>query len=330
MDLPPGRVEIRVNGESVQELTLRGSVDPSFDGRISIPAPAAGWGEKAVVTISFDGQGSAFYTASIEALLGGEDRAPVSSGLEIRRGLFERDPNGSGWRPVDGAVAPGRTVLVVLTLTTPTDRDYVMITDPRPDGLEPIDLPMTALSAKASVLGGLTDRVDLEREWPARLDDFRRTARGDAARESAWAKGLLREIIERKKFSRASDAREIYFPAGGRPGPRRAPRRPDDLLPEHAALRFHGRVVLRARGTLGPPPRAPARVEAMYQPELHASGLETRLDVADGTLVRVRAGRWRTRRASTACSRSCRISSRSTRTASSPGFPRTRRSGSCS
>jgi hypothetical protein len=287
LDLPPGRVEIRVNGEPVQELTLRGAADPTFNGQISIPAPAAGWGEKAVVTLAFDGQGAAFYTASLEALLGGEDRAPVSNGIDIRREYYERDADGSSWRPVDGAVTPGRTVLVLLRLDTPVNRDYVMVTDPRPDGFEPLDVRMDALRGHATILGGLTDRVDLEREWPSRLDEFRRTARGDAAKESAWTRALLREIIERKKFARITDSRDLNFPAAAQPA--NIEHRDDrtlfflNTLPAGCSgVWYFARAEHPGRlHALAP------RIEAMYEPELHASGNESHLTVADGTLVRV-------------------------------------------
>ncbi len=287
MDLPPGRVEIRVNGEPVQDFTLRGAADAAFDGRVSIPAPAAGWGEKAVVTLTFDGQGSAFYTASLDGLLGGENREPVSNGFQIRREYYERDAvDGAGWIPVRGPITPGRTVLVLLRLDAPLPRDYVMVTDPRPDGLEPIELPMDALRGHLTVLGDPSDRVDLEREWPARLEDFRRTARGDAARESAWVKSLLRDVIERKKYLRSTDSRELPFPPAL--VPIHLEHRDDrtifflnSLPSETRALWYFARAEHPGRLHALPP-----RVEAMYEPELHATGVEDRLEVADGTLVR--------------------------------------------
>lgn len=284
MDLAPGRFEIRVNGDVVQELQLRGAADPAFDGRISIPAPAGGWGEKAVVRLSFDGQGTAFFTASLDAALGGEDRPAVSRGFEIRREYFERTP--AGWQPVDGPVAAGRAVLVVLTISTSEPRDYLMVTDPRPDGFEPIDYWANPGNDSWNLAAGLSDKVDLERGWETRLDEFRRGVRGDPARESAWAKALLREIVEQRRFvpllreGRAAfhppaqaahveqrDDRTIFFVGSLRPGTH--------------SLWYVARAELAGRTHALPP-----RIEAMYEPELHASGIETRLEVADGRLVR--------------------------------------------
>lgn len=289
MDLPPGRVEIRVGGEIVQEFTLRGAADAAFDGRITIPAPPAGWGEKAVVRLSFDGQGSAFYTASLEAELGGEDPAPVSSGLEIHREYFERDPDGRGWLLSDGTMRAGSTVFVLLRLDTAQPRTYLMISDPRPDGFEPVDVRTQGFRCSRLRTNGLSDLVQLGREWPARLDDFRRTARGDSQRESAWAKALLGEIISRRKFLPLTELDEIPVPELARPT--QTEHRDDrsifflDSLPpgphwigyfvraEHAG-RMHA---------LAP------RVVAMYEPEIHASGSETRLEVADRSVARTPA-----------------------------------------
>jgi hypothetical protein len=286
MDLPPGRVEIRVNGEVVQELTLRGAADPAFDGRISIPAPQGGWGEKVSVRLSFDGQGAAFYTASLEAAIGGEDRAPVSRGFEIRRDYFERDADGAGWHPVDGAISVGRTVLVVLRVDTPAQRNYVMISDPRPDGFEPIEMEMKALSGHMSVVEGLSDQVDLERGWPARLDEYGRAVRGDPARESAWAKSMLREIITQRRFVPRTRTEGISLPPSAEAA--QVEHRDDrtilflNALPSGwSTLWYFARAELPGRLHALPP-----RVEAMYEPELFGSGAETGLVVADGALIR--------------------------------------------
>jgi len=287
MDLAPGRVEIRVNGEPVQEFTLRGAVDAAFDGRVSIPAPTAGWGEKAVVTLTFDGQGAAFYTASLEALLGGEDRPPVSNGLGIQREYFERDVvDRGGWVPVRGPVAPGRSVLVLLRITSSDPRDYVMITDPRPDGFEPVERPMDSLQGHLTVLGAPSDRIDLEREWPARLEDFRRTARGDAGRESAWTKALLRDILEKKMYVRSTDSRELPLPPAA--GPTNIEHRDDRTIFFLTSLPAGTRGVwyFARPEHPGRVHALPPRAEAMYEPELHAIGVEDRLEIADGTLVR--------------------------------------------
>jgi hypothetical protein len=286
MDLPPGRVEIHVNGDLVQELALRGAADPAFDGRYLIPAPAGGWGEKAVVRLSYDGQGVVFYTASLEASLGGEDRAPVSRGFEIRRDYYERDTDGAGWHSVDGPIAVGRTVLVVLRLGTSAPRDYLMVTDPRPDGFEPLDIAMRELKGRWSSVTGLSDKVDLERGWPARLDQFHRAVRGDAVRESAWAKALLREIIDQRRFVPLLYSGEFALPSAVHAA--NVEHRDDrtifflNSLPSGShCLWYLARAELPGRiHALAP------RVEAMYEPELQGSGAETRLEVADGRLVK--------------------------------------------
>jgi hypothetical protein len=285
MDLPPGRVEIHVNGEVVQELTLRGAADASFDGRITIPAPPAGWGEKAVVRLVYDGQGTAFYTASLEAALGGEDHPPVSRGLQIRREYYEKDADGKGWHPVDGPIAAGRTVLVLLKIDAGARREYLMVTDPRPDGFEPLDIRMTTLNHQWNAVTGLSDTVDLSRGWDIRLDEFRRSVRGNAARESSWAKSLLREIIDQRRFAPVFAQAVAEIPPAVSPA--RVEHRDDRTIffldgvdAGSQCVWYFARADLAGRTHALPP-----RIEAMYEPEIHASGVETRLEVADGRLV---------------------------------------------
>ncbi|MBI3854668.1 MAG: hypothetical protein HY293_03135, partial [Planctomycetes bacterium] len=286
MDLPPGRVEVRVNGAFAQEILLKGTADAAFDGRYTIPAPAGGWGGKTVVRLSYDGQGAAYYTASLEASLGGEDRPPVSRGLEIRREYYERDSDGVGWHPVEGAIALGHTVLVVLRVETSGSRDYLMVSDPRPDGFEPLDFHVTSLNGRWTAVRGLSDRVDLERGWQGRLEEFQRTARGDAARESAWGKALLREIIEQRRFSAVGWGESVEFPSAA--GITHVEHRDDrtiffldSLNPGAQCVWYLARAELPGRTHALAP-----RVEAMYEPALNASGSEARLEVADGRLIR--------------------------------------------
>src|SRR5262249_39715944 len=113
------------------------------------------------------------------------------------------------------------------------------------------------------------------------------TARGNPERESAWAKALLREIIERKKFSRVSDAQSINFTPPADPA--HVEHRDDRTIFFLNTLRsgFSGVWYFARAEHAGRLHALPPRVEAMYQPEIHASGTETRLEVADGTLVRV-------------------------------------------
>jgi uncharacterized protein YfaS (alpha-2-macroglobulin family) len=279
MDAAPGRVVVAINGAPVQELTLRSGADASFDGRVTIPAPAGGWKDKAVVRLTFDGQGSAFYTASLEAMVAAAGRPPVSQGFKVTREYYERGDD--GWRPLDGPIRAGRLVLVVLTIDAAANRPYVMITDPRADGFEPVETERPLRDLKFTVHDRLSDQVDLRDGWENRLEEFRRTVRGDAARETAWGLRLLREILEKRRF--VPIVREQMVDLSGLIPPDRVEHRNDrSIFFVSSSVGFGDKIAYIARAELpGSFHALPPRVEAMYEPELRGSGLETSLEVAD-------------------------------------------------
>ncbi len=281
----PGRVTVDINGKTTM-LDLPSNADPKFDGRISVPEPAEGWRGKVIVRLTFDGTGVAFYTASLIGMLGGEDRPAVSRGIEISREYYEEE--GNGWRLVaDGQLHAGRPVLVRLTVTSPDVREYVMITDARADGFEPrVGTPM--LKGRRRIAEGLSDTVDLADGWQARLDEFRRTARGDAGRESAWAKALLREIIEKRRFKAEGREEDFELPAAA------------DATVEHRDDRTIFFVDRIAKGETnlyyvvrpelaGSVHALAATAAPMYEPEVFGAGVEDRLTVVDERVVAAKA-----------------------------------------
>ncbi len=276
----PGRVTVEANGVLQKELILPGRADPSFDGRISMVEPPAGWGGKVVVRLTFEGRGSATYTASLEAMVGGEDPLPVKRGLEVTREYLERD--GDGWRPVDGPVRTGRPLLVHLQVTSSTHREYLMVTDPRADGFEPSEPDRERLKLRRRVVEGLTDSVDLSRDWELRLLEFQRSVRGEAARESAWGKALLREVLEKRLFTMKQRSEESELPGGDRPT--RIEHRDDRTILFLEGLRrgttdlyYVVRPELSGRFHV-----LPASATPMYEPEVYGAGSESKLEVTEG------------------------------------------------
>jgi hypothetical protein len=279
----PGRVTVQVNGAAVRDLELPAKVDPMFDGRVAVPEPEAGWGDKVVVRFTFSGQGVAFYTAALEGVVGGEDPAPVSRGMSIARRYYEMREG--AWRLVDGSVAAGRPVLVRLTIESPAPREYVMVTDPRPDGFEPLEVVFRGGKALRRAVESLTDEVDCSEGWGARLDEFRRAVRGDASRESRWAIALLDEIFEKRRFRAKPVVAEDALPVPASPS-----------WVEHRddrSLFFLGQLpagvtelcyVARAEHA-GRMHVLPASATPMYAPEVFAQGREARLDATDARLV---------------------------------------------
>lgn len=285
-DATPGKVTVQVNGGPARELVLPDRADPSFDGRLTIPEPKEGWGPKAVALLKFEGKGTAFYTATLEAKLGGEDLAATQKGIAIEREYFVAEEE--GWRPSDGRLVPGRAALVHLTLTTSMDRSYVMVTDPRGAGFEPSPDAPGGLTRRSRVVHGLTDVVDLGEGWPSRLDRFRVLVRGNSAQESAWSQELLREILDRRRFQP-----ELKVDTGELP----SPRHPDSI--EHRDNRTvmflsilpsgisHLYYVVRPE-LAGSVHVLPPQAQAMYEPDIQGTGRESRLTVSEEP--RVEAG----------------------------------------
>ncbi len=277
--MPPGRVTVEVDGALVRDLPLPGRVDPAFDGRILLPEPPGGWGEKVVVRLTLKGNGLAFYTIALEALIGGEDPPPVQHGLTVAREYFEKD--GDAWVPVEGWIRAGRPVLVHVSLDSDQPREYLMVTDPRPDGFEPFEWPLKNLKARRRVVESSSDRVDVSDGWQTRLDEFRRTVRGDGARESAWAVALLREIGEQRRFHAMTTREDLELAGGITPA---AVEHRDDrsifFLDSLPAGTTHIYYVVRPEAS-GRLHALPTQAAPMYEPEVFGSGAEARFDVTD-------------------------------------------------
>ncbi len=274
----PGRVTVKVNGKVARELVLPDQPDPAFDGEVAVTEAREGeWGDRVVVELTYDGTGSGFYSLALRGLVAGTATEPLSRGLEVTRRYYVSTRD--GWRPVEGAVAAGSRVLVQLSVTTPVERSYVRITDPRPAGLEPVERLDQPLKVALRTESGLTDRLDLP-DLEGLRGELRR-ARGDRRRESAWALGLLRRALRERRFVPAGELR------------------PADLAKELRGVTEHGdwashqfvgrlpagtshcyyEAVAETAGAL----RAlPPDVEPMYDPEVRGVGVGSSWTVTDG------------------------------------------------
>ncbi|MBI3723729.1 hypothetical protein HY251_07215, partial [bacterium] len=276
VDYSPGTVVVTVNGRAAREVALPDHADASFDGRVRIAEPEQGWGERAILGLRFVGKGTALFTASLSGFERGA-ASPVARGLEVRRTFLEQD--GSDWRVVERTVRPGSRVLVHLEVTAPSPREYVLVSDPRASGFEPLGDERLLLS-RARVPGArqaLSERVELPARWEARLADYRKNVRGDAALESRWALSLLEEIFEKRSFKPAAEDAWLPLPQATRPTS--IEHRDDRTLFFLSALpqgTTHLYYVTRAE--LAGEVRALAPQAApMYEPELRASGVDAPL-----------------------------------------------------
>ena len=132
-----------LNGKASKPIAI--GPDQVFEPSISLLADQAGRVGANNFSLQREGRGALFYNTSL-SYFGRED--PITAKGErfrISRKLLavERQPSGSGWRfttrPLSGSVRSGQEILVVLELTASQETDYVMVEDPLPAGVQPID-----------------------------------------------------------------------------------------------------------------------------------------------------------------------------------------------
>lgn len=116
--------------------------------RTSWPAPPPG--AALPLRIDREGSGLLYYTASLHYLEPTVGRPPLETGMTLTRSweLFKSGdstaPSGS-----EGAIRPGDLVLVRLTLVLPEEASFLVLADPLPGGLEPVDLEFRTTSRQA-------------------------------------------------------------------------------------------------------------------------------------------------------------------------------------
>lgn len=110
------------------------------------PLTAADPGRKASVTLTREGMGRLYYSTRLSYAPTGEANQPVNAGIELRREYsVERDGK---WVKLDSpfTIRRGELVLVDLYLSLPTARTYVVVDDPVPGGLEPVNRDLATSS----------------------------------------------------------------------------------------------------------------------------------------------------------------------------------------
>jgi len=97
------------------------------------------------VHIARQGKGVLFYNLALNFFGRQEQIAARGERLRIKRSVFALSKKlvGDSWRfharPSDGKAHPGDELLVVLEISATRDTDYVMIEDPLPAGVQPIE-----------------------------------------------------------------------------------------------------------------------------------------------------------------------------------------------
>ena len=139
---PQFSAEITVAGQSILNETFSGrSLDVKEN---QVPLTGMPLSETLPITISKSGTGQLYYTVRLESY--STDPVPsLSQGLSVFRTIERVNETGTVIGPVSPNAEGVRTlnagdmVRVTLRLTSPADRNYVVVNDPLPAGLETIN-----------------------------------------------------------------------------------------------------------------------------------------------------------------------------------------------
>jgi uncharacterized protein YfaS (alpha-2-macroglobulin family) len=122
----------------------------SFERAMSAQDP----GRKAQVKIEREGKGRLYYSVRMQYAPTAEKADPVNAGIEVRR-EYSVERNGKWELLASASGAPmtlktGELVRVDLFLSLPTARNFVVVDDPVPGGLEPVNRDLATASTVAA------------------------------------------------------------------------------------------------------------------------------------------------------------------------------------
>ncbi|MGE3539955.1 MAG: alpha-2-macroglobulin [Candidatus Tectimicrobiota bacterium] len=126
--------EARFDTLHAAPVELRHSIQPEDVGR------------KTTITLAHEGEGRVYYAARLFYAPTELQNAPVHAGLEVQREYsVER---GSGWVLLDSPmqIKLGELVRVDLYISAPAARNFVVVDDPVPGGLEPVNRDLATAS----------------------------------------------------------------------------------------------------------------------------------------------------------------------------------------
>ena len=113
--------------------------------------PAGAPGTAGSLQFTRDGTGAAYYTAGLRYLEPTVGKPPVETSLTLVRSYETFDPGRTGGAPkARDILTAGDLVLVRLTLVLPEEADFLVVADPLPAGLEPVQLGFVTTAREAA------------------------------------------------------------------------------------------------------------------------------------------------------------------------------------
>ncbi|WP_431687435.1 alpha-2-macroglobulin family protein [Hahella sp. NBU794] len=141
---PAMKVSVNFDGKDLGSASFNKKSDPMKT--VSRPLTAADPGKAATLTIEKEGEGRLYYSARIAYDLREDNAARINSGIEIRR-EYSVERNGKFEllkSPMQ--IRRGELVKVDLFVSIPTARHFVVVNDPIPGGLEPVNADLATAS----------------------------------------------------------------------------------------------------------------------------------------------------------------------------------------
>ncbi len=117
---------------------------------VAHPIVAADIGRKQTLSIAHEGQGRGYFAARVSYVEKDENAKAVNAGLSLRRSYsVKRDGK---WQLLTSPmhIRRGELVRVELTLSSPSTRYFVVVDDPVPGGLEPVNPDLATASGLAA------------------------------------------------------------------------------------------------------------------------------------------------------------------------------------
>ena len=114
------------------------------------PIVAADIGRKQALDIRHSGQGRGYFAASVRYVQADDQASAANAGFSIkRRYAVFRD---KAWQPLESpmTIRRGELVRVELTINAPAARSFVVVDDPLPGGLEPVNPDLATASGLAA------------------------------------------------------------------------------------------------------------------------------------------------------------------------------------
>jgi uncharacterized protein YfaS (alpha-2-macroglobulin family) len=200
--------QVGLNGRPRQSGSVSDVASRVASTPVVVPVPELQVGENKLELIRSVGSGRLYYTLQLKSYSPAEDMPFVSQGFSVAR---EYLPPGAGANAAPlSQVHAGDLVQVRLTVIAPNDLHDVVIEDPLPAGLEPLDAHLKTTSTAATAL--LKPEPGLQRSWRtwSHVD-----VRSD--RVALFATYLTRGAYQYTYLARANLAGEYrVLPANGR------------------------------------------------------------------------------------------------------------------